>query len=954
MLERIETEKVLVTAAAIAVAESQDQLWEAISQALPRDGCGLRVHLRDSMSGDYTTRVIIPGPDQMQPPPATWLDQVLSHGPQKRNIPRSAQGDDGWLSAWPLIAKNIWFGVLEASSSQPIEVEGELGRQLSLLAIQCSGALLAMRLRAEMQRNQRQAEEIIDAVPLGLALFDGQGRILYANPVARDLFGQGQASALGLGGDAEAGQWLSRAIDDIAKGVQERTQRNLALGEKHFGVWLAPLPGPEKAVLGVFRNLEQSYLNGFRELTAAISNLGDLELFAQSLLREVQRIVPFDGAVLLAREKGEQFRMMASLGLAKSEEYYGQELEGSAGLVTAALAEGRSIIHSGPTGKAAQALGFKKLEPLLAEASSLVVSPLARQNNVSGLVVMSRNGEHQFTSSQLPAIDELCGQLYRSVEHIKTLVNIRRRSQLRDKLYEIGFAAGSVLQVGSLLSLMIRTIAKELRAEELGIYFYDEVAERWSGKSILGRDADSGFLGMVRSAGIRLEPERLAEIKEVTAEVIARGLPEIIPNLSEDPRYLAPGPSVRLRSGIWVPLKVKDRAIGALMALSAQPSYFGHEDQALLQEIAPLVTFALRSAMLYEEIRREGSRVGAIINSMPEGLLMLDIDFKVIMSNQSFERQWRLESPVRPGADLVRDIVPLLVERLADPKPMLDFYQSCATAQSGTVGPVEVELKGRRFLKVISFPVEQPDRPHAGLVILHQDITQQRNLEELRQEFVGMLSHDLRNPLSAVIATLDLALDGSLGQLNSDQKQFLGNAMNDSRRMLEMLNDFLDGYKYDAVELKLEKAEFDMDQLVARAIDDFTPLASERQIQLTQEEPAVHMVVGDEGKLNRVISNLISNAIKFTPRGGRVTLRVQRLPNSTEVSVTDTGEGIPEDERERIFEKFYQVEKRRLGRKAGTGLGLPLCKKVVEAHGGSIWVESTPGQGSRFVFTIPG
>lgn len=956
MPEPIETEILLRAAAAASEAESADQLWEAVSQALApgTDGLGLAVHLRDPKSGDYSARLISPGPARGQPSPASWLDQVLSQGPQQRKEGDPALGATVWFSGWPLTARGIWFGVLEACAQTPIEAGSELGRQLALLAVQLSGALLGSQMRGDLKRNQRQAEGIIESVPLGLALFDGQGRTIFANAAARELLGEGLPSAQSLTGNPEASGWAAQAIKDIANGTQEQARRSLALGDRHFDLRLAPLPGPERSVLGVFRSLEESYQSGFRELTSAISNLGDLEMFAQSLLREVQRIVHYDGALLLTREKGEQFRLLASVGLARGEENSGQELALAPGLVEAALSEGRSIVHNGPAGQAAQALGLKRLEPLLAEAGSLVVSPLAKLGNVSGLVILARHGGRQFQPGELPAIDELCGQLYRSVEHIKSLVSVRRRNQLRDKLYEIGFAAGSVLQVGSLLSLMIRTIAKELRVEEMGIYFYDEVAERWSGKSIMGRESDGGFLGMVRSAGIRLEPERLAEIKEVTAEVIARGAAEIIPSLADDPRYLAPSQAARLRSGIWVPLKVKDRSIGALAALSAHASYFGQEDQSLLQEIAPLVTFALRSAMLYEEIRREGSRVGAIINSMPEGLLMLDIDFKVIMSNQSFERQWRLEGPVRPGADLVRDIVPQLVERLTDPKPILDFYQSCATAQSGAVGPVEVELKGRRFLKIISFPVEQPDRPHAGLVVLHQDITEQRNLEELRQEFVGMLSHDLRNPLSAVIATLDLALDGSLGPLNNDQRQFLGNAMNDSRRMLEMLNDFLDGYKYDAVELKLEMAEFDMSQLVARAIDDFSPLASERQIHLSQEEPAVHMVMGDEGKLNRVVSNLISNAIKFTPRGGRVTLRVQRHPRSTEVSVTDTGEGIPEDERDKIFEKFYQVEKRRLGRKAGTGLGLPLCKKVVEAHGGAIWVESTPGQGSRFAFTIPG
>jgi signal transduction histidine kinase len=951
----INPEVFLQVAEAAAAASGMEQLWESVAGVLAPGlgGMGLAAHIRDPKSGDYSTKPLVTSASVCRPPEAAWLDLVLEEGSQRRQEKADGDGTTTWRSAWPLRASGIWFGAMELCSDHPVDPDGQLDRQMGLLAAQLSGALLGLQTRSDLQADKLRAEGILESAPIGLALFDGQGRVIFANATARGLFHDGQPAALGLRGPDAGGRWLASAVQDISQGRQAAANRSLAIEERHYGVWLSPLTGREGGVLGVFRSLEEGFVNGFRELTSAIGNLGDIELLAQSLLKEIQRIVHYDGALLLTREKGEQFRLMASVGLPRSDDPAGQELELSPGLALAAVDETRSIIHTGQAGQATQSLGLKRLEPMLEEARSLVVSPLAKHGNISGLVVLARNGGPGFLTDQLPVIDELCGLLYRTVEHIKSLVNVRRRNQLRDKLYEIGFAAGSVLQVGSLLSLMIRTIAKELRVEEMGIYFYDEVAERWSGKSIMARDQDGGFLGMVKSAGIRLEPERLAEIKEVTAEVIARGLPEIIPNLGDDPRYLAPSPAARLRSGIWVPLKVKDRSIGALAALSVRPNYFGNEDQTLLLEIAPLVTFALRSAMLYEEIRREGSRVGAIINSMPEGLLMLDLDFKVIMSNQSFERQWKLESPVRPGADLVRDIVPQLVERLTDPKPMLDFYQSCATAQSGTVEPVEVELKGRRFLKIISFPVEQPERPHAGLVILHQDITQQRNLEELRQEFVGMLSHDLRNPLSAVIATLDLALDGSLGPLNNDQRQFLGNAMNDSRRMLEMLNDFLDGYKYEAVELKLEKAEFDIGQLVARTIEDFSPLASERQIELSQEEPAVHMVVGDEGKLNRVISNLISNAIKFTPRGGKVTLKVARRPRHTEVSVTDTGEGIAEDEREKIFEKFYQVEKRRLGRKAGTGLGLPLCKKVVEAHGGSIWVESTPGQGSRFAFTIP-
>jgi signal transduction histidine kinase len=372
-----------------------------------------------------------------------------------------------------------------------------------------------------------------------------------------------------------------------------------------------------------------------------------------------------------------------------------------------------------------------------------------------------------------------------------------------------------------------------------------------------------------------------------------------------------------------------------------------------MEEITPLITFALRSAMLYEEIRREGSRLGSIINSMPEGLLMVDKDFKVIISNESYEKLWGLGIKVRPGMEFHKAILPFLGEQLRDQKPLLEFLQQCAGNSVLRLESVEMELNSGLFLKITSFPVDDAEGPGNGLVLLHQDVTVEHQIAETRQEFVGMLSHDMRNPLSAIIATLELSLDGSLGDLNDNQRQFLGSANNDSRRMLEMLNDLLDGYKYEAVELKLEKTQFDVTQLISKLVSDFSPLAKERQIEMFQETPLSLAVTADEGKLTRVISNLLSNAIKFTPKEGRIVVSAAAQKQSIQVSIQDTGEGIAPDELEKVFQKFYQVEKRRLGRKTGTGLGLPLCRKLVDAHGGRIWVESQPGKGSKFIFTLP-
>ena len=141
------------------------------------------------------------------------------------------------------------------------------------------------------------------------------------------------------------------------------------------------------------------------------------------------------------------------------------------------------------------------------------------------------------------------------------------------------------------------------------------------------------------------------EMKDVTAQVVARGQPELIGDLSRDSRFTQPVPRTPFKSGLWHPLKIKDKTIGALMALSRQPGYFGTMDQVLMEEITPLITFALRSAMLYEEIRREGSRLGSIINSMPEGLLMVDQDFRVISATTATKNSggWGSGSGRGPG-----------------------------------------------------------------------------------------------------------------------------------------------------------------------------------------------------------------------------------------------------------------------------------------------------------------
>ncbi|MGV3722193.1 MAG: GAF domain-containing sensor histidine kinase [Actinomycetota bacterium] len=228
-----------------------------------------------------------------------------------------------------------------------------------------------------------------------------------------------------------------------------------------------------------------------------------------------------------------------------------------------------------------------------------------------------------------------------------------------------------------------------------------------------------------------------------------------------------------------------------------------------------------------------------------------------------------------------------------------------------------------------------------------------RKLEELRDSLTHMIVHDLRQPLQSVIGGLEtLPL---LGDLNAEQREFLELSTEGGQTLLEMINDLLDIGKMESGSLVLERSPVDPRAKAERAMRQVWRLAQEKQLELRCEVPeGGPLVPADREKLRRVLVNLLGNAIKFTPRGGKVTVAGHPDPiHGYRFSVADTGEGIPADAYERIFEKFGQVQSRKEGRVMSTGLGLTFCKMVVEAHGGRIWVESRLGHGSTFSLTLP-
>jgi signal transduction histidine kinase len=230
-----------------------------------------------------------------------------------------------------------------------------------------------------------------------------------------------------------------------------------------------------------------------------------------------------------------------------------------------------------------------------------------------------------------------------------------------------------------------------------------------------------------------------------------------------------------------------------------------------------------------------------------------------------------------------------------------------------------------------------------------------QELDRLKSDFVANVSHELRTPLTAIKGAVDLVLREMAGPLTEKQRHYLKRVGSNTQYLGGLINDLLDLSKIESGKSEVKSNRVSLDGLVHEVVETLRPVATEKEIALdaTISAPSI-LVWADRDKINQVLMNLIGNAIKFTPAQGRVAVSVAKDgKKSVQVSVSDSGPGIPPDEKEMIFDKFYQIAQMGDVKPKGTGLGLAICKALVELHGGRIWVESQANSGSIFYFTLP-
>jgi two-component system phosphate regulon sensor histidine kinase PhoR len=347
----------------------------------------------------------------------------------------------------------------------------------------------------------------------------------------------------------------------------------------------------------------------------------------------------------------------------------------------------------------------------------------------------------------------------------------------------------------------------------------------------------------------------------------------------------------------------------------------------------------LRQRELEDQAKAERQ---TLFNSMTEGVILLDRNGRIQLVNQSLERQFALHTDVR-GQTLNeafrRPELTQLLARLDNERKVL----SCELE----VGGIEA-----RYFEVNAATVFDRDARMQGAILVFHDLTRIRQLENTRREFVANVSHELRTPLSLIKGYVETLLDGAITDPELSAK-FLQTIDRHSNRLTNLIEDLLTISRLESGQITLQLRTLPLRPFTSGLIAEMQTRANERGTKIINEIPEGLAGRADPDRLEQVVVNLVENAVKYGRAKGRVVVRGRAVNGHVELCVADDGPGIPPEARERVFERFYRVDKARSREAGGTGLGLAIVKHIIQSHGGKVWVESEPGQGAQFYFTLP-
>jgi PAS domain S-box-containing protein len=824
-------------------------------------------------------------------------------------------------------------------------------------------------LRDELRSSKEYVETIMDSIEDQLVVIDREFRIVKANKIAV------VNAAGGLVGEycyavthaeekpcwTRGGECPAQTVFLTGKNARSTQQHVSGSGEKRYHEIVAsPIRDSSGNVLHVIEltrdvtdrmRREEEIFNKNRELVALNSVAGILsrslradEIFAQVLDKVVEMMRMDGGAIFFLDETGRELQCYYHKGV--SEELIkllgrlrlGEDLPGKAAatgrtVATSDLSRDRNIEHS-----MIKHSGIK----------GYCCIPIKGKEKVIGVLCLFSFTPHTFTSEEeniLSAVGEMTGIALENIKLYEKMRNLyehqrKRREEEQEQLLSLSTKLGSATELGDAMVRVLDVIRNIFGADFVWMLVRDD-----EGNFLL----KSAFPLQVPEYGV-VYPQGVSSIE---GYAIDKRAPAIIADLASDSKFfLSPLLGTNYRAAISVPLHIGEKTVGVYSLYYRGARKFKEEELHFLRIIGNILAVAIERSDYYARAIVEKGLADTILQSVADGIITVDTAGRTIAVNRAFEKMSGVAAAAAVGVPIC-NVLRFAEENIENMDFRFALGECIEEALEGNRVSREAVLKtrfGNRMpILISSAPISDGGGQVTGVVNVLRDISREKEVDRMKSEIIRSVSHEFRTPLSAIVGMTEMMLEGDVDE--SDRRKYLSTMLAEGHRLTTMVSELLSIARIESGKESMKVGSVAVGRLFADLAASFAAAAERKKAEIRYGVEGVESFVGDRKKMKQLLMNLVDNSLTFCDEGCVVELRAQRKDEEIEISVSDSGWGIPEEDLPHLTERFYRGKHGATVK--GTGLGLSICSEIVKMHGGKMEITSKIGAGTRVTVTLP-